>query len=82
MYKLHIRLIERRNQMRGVAKAAKQANGRSRACTICPFRKDKKLCSPEIQRVCCDAFVEGFIKGVKLVEKQLKEKEHEKKRQN
>lgn len=51
--------------MRGITKAAKQANGRSRTCITCPFTKDRKICPPEIQRICSDAFVEGFKKGVK-----------------
>lgn len=64
--------------MRGVAKAAKQANGRSRMCAICPLHRDKAFCSPEVQRVCSDAFVEGFMKGVKWLEEQLRQNKYEK----
>nr|DAI95379.1 MAG TPA: hypothetical protein [Caudoviricetes sp.] len=64
--------------MRGVVKAAKQANGRSRTCAICPLHRDKATCSPEVQRVCSDAFVEGFMKGVKWLEEQLRQNKDEK----
>ena len=51
--------------MKGITKAAKQANGRSQACTTCPLNRSRGVCLPEIQRVCSDAFIEGFKKGVK-----------------
>ncbi len=61
--------------MKGITKAAKHANGRSRTCTICPFTKDRKICPPEIQRICSDAFVEGFKKGAKWLREQQKQME-------
>jgi hypothetical protein len=56
--------------MKGITKAAKQANGRSQACATCPLNRSRGVCLPEIQRVCSDAFVEGFKKGVKWLQKQ------------
>lgn len=53
--------------MKGITKAAKQANGRSQACATCPLNRSRGVCLPEIQRVCSDAFIEGFKKGVKLI---------------
>nr|UVY18747.1 MAG: hypothetical protein [Bacteriophage sp.] len=58
--------------MKGIIKAAKQANGKSRACATCPLYRNRGACLPEIQRVCSDAFVEGFKKGVKWLQKQQK----------
>lgn len=58
--------------MRGVTKAAKQANGRSQMCARCPIHRRDKICSPEVQRVCSDAFVEGFKKGAKWIQEQTK----------
>lgn len=58
--------------MRGVTKAAKQANGRSQMCASCPINKRDKMCSPEVIRVCSDAFVEGFKKGAKWIQEQTK----------
>lgn len=58
--------------MKGITKAAKQANGRSQACATCPLNRSKG-CLPEIQRVCSDAFVEGFKKGVKWLQQKQKE---------
>lgn len=40
--------------MRGITKAAKQANGRSQACTTCPLNKNRGVCLPEVQRVCSE----------------------------
>lgn len=51
--------------MKGITKAAKQADGRSRVCATCPIHRRDKICSPEVMRVCSDAFMEGFKKGVK-----------------
>lgn len=59
--------------MKGITKAAKEANGRSQACVICPVLDSHKICPPEFQRVCSDAFIEGFKKGVVWTKKQLKE---------
>lgn len=63
--------------MKGVMKMAKEANGRSRKCAICQMRKRYKICPPEVQRICSDAFVEGFKKGVKTAENKLKMIENE-----
>ena len=59
--------------MRGIKKAAKQANGRSQRCKICPYGNQR--CNPEVSRVCSDNFVEGFKKGVAWLQKQMKEKQ-------
>lgn len=56
--------------MKGITLAAKRANGLSRMCAICPIKKSRAVCPPEIQRVCSDSFVEGFKKGVKWLQKQ------------
>lgn len=61
--------------MRGITKAAKTANGRSQACATCPVKRNRMVCPPQFQRVCSDAFVEGFKKGVKWAKKQSKNKE-------
>lgn len=61
--------------MKGITKAAKEANGRSRTCNICPVLDSHKICPPEFQRVCSDAFIEGFKKGVSWSKKQIKEDE-------
>lgn len=58
--------------MKGITKAAKQANGRSQACAMCPLNQSRGVCLPEIQRVCSDAFVEGFKKGVKWLQQKQK----------
>lgn len=59
--------------MKGITKAVKQANGRSQACATCPLNRSRGVCLPEIQRVCSDAFVEGFKKGVKWLQQKQKE---------
>jgi hypothetical protein len=59
--------------MKGITKAAKQANGRSQACTTCPLNRNKGVCLPEVQRVCSDAFIEGFKKGVRWLKQKEKE---------
>ena len=58
--------------MKGITKAAKITNGRSQRCSICPVLKYRNICPPELQIVCSDAFVEGFKKGVKWLQKQQK----------
>lgn len=58
--------------MKGITKAAKEANGRSQTCNVCPVLDSYKICPPEFQRVCSDAFIEGFKKGVKWLQKQQK----------
>ena len=47
---------------KSVARLAKEANGRSRACRTCKYLK---RCTPEISELCCKAFVEGYTKGYK-----------------
>lgn len=54
-------------------------NSRSRMCTICPLGKQMR-CNLDIMRVCSDAFVEGFKKGVQLAEKNYKEQAKKEKR--
>ena len=45
---------------KSVKQMAKEANGRSRACNICSlFMK----CNMATQKICSDAFIEGFKKG-------------------
>lgn len=61
--------------MKGITEAAKEANGRSQTCNICPVLDSHKICPPEFQRVCSDAFIEGFKKGVSWSKKQIKEDE-------
>ena len=47
---------------KSVEQMAKEANGRSRACNICSlFMK----CNMATQKICSDAFIEGYIKGYK-----------------
>ena len=47
---------------KSIEQMAKEANGRSRACVNCSlFIK----CNMETQKVCSDAFIEGYIKGYK-----------------
>lgn len=56
--------------MKGVTKAARKANGLSQMCKSCPFLC---CCTPANIRCCTDAFVEGYKKGVKTAEKQMKQ---------
>lgn len=56
--------------MKGVTKAAKLASSRSQKCGTCPIRL---RCDAAMIRICHDAFVEGFKKGVKAAEKASKE---------
>ena len=52
---------------KSVEQMAKEANGRSRACKDCSlFIK----CNMETQKVCSDAFIEGYIKGYKQGKKK------------
>ena len=51
-----------------IKEAAIKANGRSRACKRC----QPKLCTPEISKMCFNAFCEGFIKGYKYRSNKLK----------
>ena len=56
--------------MKRVSKLAVKSSLASRKCDICPIRPK---CDQSIVRVCHDAFVEGFKKGVKAAEKEMKE---------
>lgn len=58
--------------MKGVTKAAKKANGLSHMCHLSSQAR-KNMGHPLMSRVCSDAFVEGYKKGVKAVEKAIKE---------
>lgn len=53
-----------------IEKAARIANGTSRACAKCYIKEIYKICPFECQKVCSSAFVEGFKKGVKWVKQQ------------
>ncbi len=55
--------------MQGVTKAARMANGRSRACAKCHLKDIKGICLPHYQKACSDAFIEGFKKGAEWREK-------------
>lgn len=57
--------------MKNVTKIAKKSAGLSRKCSICPLLR---RCTPEINRICFDSFVEGFKKGAKAVEKEMNKK--------
>ena len=47
---------------KSVEQMAKEANGRSRACVNCSlFTK----CNTATQKICSEAFIEGYIKGYK-----------------
>ena len=43
-------------------------NGKSRACTKCPFAM--RNLREDVCKVCSEAFIEGFQKGYKLNEKE------------
>ena len=58
--------------MKGIVRAAKIANGKSRACASCPIKENYKVCPPEFMGVCRNAFIEGFKKGGKWLQKQQK----------
>ena len=47
---------------KSVEQMAKEANGRSRACVICSIRMK---CTMITQKICSNAFIEGYIKGYK-----------------
>lgn len=57
--------------MKGVTKATRKANGLSRMCATCPHKQGKHICHPLMSHVCSDAFVEGYKKGVKAIEKAI-----------
>lgn len=49
--------------MKNITKAAKVQDGRSYRCEICTL---------EIHRACSDSFIEGFRKGARFIEKNIK----------
>ena len=55
-------ILKHAKAKKSVARLAKEANGRSRACRKCKYLK---RCTPEISELCCKAFVEGYTKGYK-----------------
>lgn len=57
--------------MASIKHEAEMANGRSRQCEKCPFGGGR--CTFELNRVCSDNFIEGFIKGVRFFKKKMKE---------
>lgn len=57
--------------MKNITKIAKKSAGLSRRCSICPLLR---RCTSEISGICFDSFVEGFKKGVKAAEKEMKQK--------
>lgn len=57
--------------MQNVIKKAKKSAGLSQRCGICPLYRNG--CNLEIGRACFDSFVEGFKKGVKAAEKEMKQ---------
>ena len=57
-----------------MTRAAKKANGLRQACTHCPILKRYNICPAEISMACNDAFVDGFKKGVKWTEEQIRQK--------
>ena len=52
---------------KSVEQMAKEANGRSRACAKCSLRM---TCTDIDTEICCNAFVEGFVKGYKQAKKR------------
>ena len=55
--------------MKNVTKIAKKSAGLSQKCSICPLMR---RCTLEIHRACFDSFVEGFKKGARAAEKEIK----------
>ena len=52
---------------KSVEQMAKETNGRSRSCGNCTlFMK----CNMATQKICSDAFIEGYIKGYKQGKKE------------
>lgn len=52
---------------KSVERMAKEANRRSRACKDCSLLIN---CNIETQKVCSNAFIEGYIKGYKQGKKE------------
>ena len=51
---------------KSIEQMAKEANGRSKACKDCSLFMD---CNKTTQKICSDAFIEGYIKGYKQAKK-------------
>lgn len=51
---------------KSVERMAKEANRRSRACVNCSLFMN---CNMITQKICSDAFIEGFTKGYKQAKK-------------
>ena len=49
-----------KKENKSVEQMAKKANGRSRACKDCSLFMN---CNMAIQKICSDAFIEGYKKG-------------------
>ena len=52
--------------MKGITKAAKQANGRSQACATCPLNRREVFVYPKYKGFAQMRFVEGFKKRCKM----------------
>lgn len=55
--------------MTSIIQEAKLANGRSQRCKKCPLGNG--ICNLELMRICSDNFIEGFVKGARLMKKQI-----------
>ena len=53
---------------KSIKQIAKEYNGRSRACRKCTYLK---CCTPSISEVCYKSFIEGFIKGLGKINKDI-----------
>ena len=51
-----------KKENKSVEQMAKEANGRSRACVNCSIFMN---CNMITQKICSDAFIEGYKKGYK-----------------
>ena len=59
-------ILKPSKEKKSVNKMAKEANGRSRACVNCSLFMN---CNMITQKICSDAFIEGYIKGYKQAKK-------------
>lgn len=55
--------------MVSIIQKAKFANGCSQRCKKCPLGNGR--CNLELMRICSDNFIEGFVKGARLMKKQI-----------
>ena len=60
--------IKHDNKKKSIEQMAKEANGRSRACVNCSLFMN---CNMITQKICNNAFVEGYTKGYKQVVKVI-----------